>query len=164
MPSSNSALTDPPGLTEVKGEVIFGSLSKNCRGVGICKVDVHGEGTTNCKKCPCRATAIIEVRSPDIVRFTFFTESLNTFLYNRYFRHDEFPVPEGFVFNSQLLKVLQIDEFVIKPGVYPVKNSGQTASVEFRSGGTLAIPPSRSLLRKRHGNQTDESTPMAAAS
>lgn len=164
MPSSNSALSDPPGRSAISAEVIFGSLSKNCRGVGICKVDVHGETLSNCKKCPCRASASIEVLSDDSVRFTFRTESLNTFLYNRYFKHDEFPVPEGFVFQPDLLNALSLDTFVVKPGIYPVTLKDGLAAIEFRAGGTHAVPPSRNLLRKRSGSDPDGSSSIAAAS
>lgn len=147
------SIKDVPDRPSITAEVIFGSLSKNCRGVGICKVDVHGRASSSCKKCPCRTQAEIAVLENGQVRFTFETARLNKFLFNRYFRNLEFPVPEGFVFTPELLQELGLSHFTVRPGIYPVNDQSGTVAVDFQSVEQSSVGKARRHMHLLSGTE-----------
>lgn len=114
----------------IEAHVVFGTLSKNCRGVGICKVEVNRSPDIDTVQCGHRVPALIRKVSPGIVSFTFHRQNLNQMLLDRYFRNLEFPVPEQYSFDAEVLSALNLHDFTIRAGVYQVRVTAEHFSLE----------------------------------
>lgn len=132
-----------------KAHVVFGTLSKNCRGVGICKVEVNRISDTEAPRCGQRVPALIRKISSGIVSLTFHRQDLTRMLLDRYFRNLEFPVPEQYAFDTDVLSALHLNEFTICAGVYPVRITAEHYTLELRHDSGESIMKSVSKEQSR---------------
>ena len=136
----------------IQAHVVFGTLSKNCRGVGICKVEVNRTDSDDPPACGRRVPVLMKKIAPGIVSLAFHRDELSRSLLDRYFRNLEFPVPEQYVFESTELKALGMSEFTIRAGVYPVRVTAAHYSLELLHDN--GEPVATQVVRTSHGRRT----------
>lgn len=114
----------------IRTDVILGSPSANCHGVGICRVLAHREEEPSSYSCP-RVNSWLSVTETGRLRFEFEKNSLDKDTLERHFKWKVFQVTEAYVIPYSLLRHLRIAERTIKPGVYPVWDTGHHLVVYF---------------------------------
>ncbi len=118
------------GLQRIRTEVILGSPSANCSGVGICRVMAYGEGAAPEKKCP-SVTAWLSVTETSRLRLEFEKATLSREALRQHFQWYLFQVMEPYVISYRLLRGLTIAQRTIRPGVYLVWATHTHLIVEF---------------------------------
>ncbi|MFN0014487.1 MAG: hypothetical protein ACKVU2_08055 [Saprospiraceae bacterium] len=113
---------------KIRTDVVLGSPSANCSGVGICRVLAQGEmaGIT----CPKVATSI-SLTKEGKMRFEFEKSSMEGRYMRRHFRWLLFQVFEPCLVPYSLLKSAKIEQRTIRPGIYQVWESEECLIVEF---------------------------------
>lgn len=117
-------------LQRVRTDVILGSPSANCSGVGICRVMAHREGGHPDLSCPC-VKAWLSRTDTGKLRLEFDKAVLNKVILEEHFAWRLFQVLEPYVVPYRLLPGLKIAERTIQPGVYQVWDTGEHFMVEF---------------------------------
>lgn len=110
-------------------EVIFGTPSKNCDGVGIC----HINGIDHVRvqwKCP-HACACLFRDSSGHLQMIFDRQRLPSNYAERYFANEEFVMEEPYVFPAALCKLLEIGSHTVNPGRYQVRVSERFFKIIF---------------------------------
>lgn len=120
----------PKALQRVRTDVILGSPSANCSGVGICRVMAHREGTHSDLICP-YVRAWLSRADTGKLRFEFDKASLSKAILEEHFTWMLFQVLEPYVVPYRLLPGLKIAERTIRPGVYQVWDAEEHLIVEF---------------------------------
>lgn len=113
---------------KVRAEVVLGSPSANCSGVGICRVMAQGEGTEY--KCPC-IPAQLSITAEGKIRFEFNKASMEGRYLRRHFRWALFQVFEAYTIPYSVLGNLKIEQRTIRPGIYQVIETNERMIVEF---------------------------------
>ncbi|MCS6929761.1 MAG: hypothetical protein NZM43_09715 [Saprospiraceae bacterium] len=118
-------------LRRVRTDVILGSPSADCSGVGICRVMAHGEGERLKVACP-YISAWLSVTQEGKLRFEFDKLALDGTILERHFSEMLFRVFEPYVIPYYLLSdKKKVAERTIWPGIYPVWDKGTYLVVEF---------------------------------
>ena len=119
-----------PVLNEqkVRTDVVLGSPSANCGGVGICRVMARGEGAD--VTCP-KTDAWLSLTEEGRLRFEFQKSSMEGRFLRRHFRWMLFQVLEPYVVPYRLLGGLKIEQRTIQPGIYQVWEVGDALIVDF---------------------------------
>lgn len=120
----------PKALQRMRTDVILGSPSANCSGVGICRVMAHREGGYPDLPCPW-VRAWLSQTGMGKLRLEFDKASLSKAILEEHFAWGLFQVLEPYVVPYQLLPGLKIAERTIQPGVYQVWDTGGHLMVEF---------------------------------
>lgn len=113
---------------KVRADVVLGSPSANCSGVGICRVMASGEGSQ--VSCP-KVQAWIGVTKEGKLRFEFEKSSMDGRFMRRHFRWLLFQVLEPYLVPYATLKSLKLKERTIQPGIYTVWEVDNHLIVEF---------------------------------
>ena len=113
---------------KVRTEVVLGSPSANCGGVGICRVMAYGEGVG--VTCP-KVTAWLSLTEEGKLRFEFQKASMEGRFMRRHFRWMLFQVFETCVIPYRLLGNLKIEQRTIHPGIYQVWDVEDSLIVDF---------------------------------
>lgn len=113
---------------KIRTDVVLGSPSANCSGVGICRVMAQGENTET--KCP-RVATWVSVTKEGKIRFEFEKDSMEGRYMRRHFRWLLFQVFEPCLVPYNLLRSTKIEQRTIRPGIYQVWDSGERLIVEF---------------------------------
>lgn len=106
-------------LHGIKSEVIFGKPSKDCAGLGICKVNVNTKSVSTQNDCPA-SKAIIKTDRFGQVGFYFKNESLCIKARRKYFNSSYFVLGESFVLPKQVIQLMKLKHGVIEAGEYPI--------------------------------------------
>lgn len=113
---------------KVRAEVVLGSPSANCGGVGICRVMAYGEGSGI--SCP-KVAAWISATEEGRLRFEFEKSSMEGRYLRRHFRWLLFQVFEDYLVPFAVLKALKFEQRTIHPGIYQVWEIGDRFIVDF---------------------------------
>ena len=113
---------------KVRAEVVLGSPSANCGGVGICRVMAYGEGVGVI--CP-TTTALLSHTEEGKLRFEFQKSSMEGRFLRRHFRWMLFQVLETYVVPYKLMGALKIEQRTIQPGIYQVWEVDDYLIVDF---------------------------------
>ncbi len=113
---------------KVRAEVVLGSPSANCGGVGICRVMAYGEGVGI--TCP-KVNAWISITDEGKLRFEFQKASMEGRFMRRHFRWLLFQVLETYTVPYKLLGALKLEQRTIQPGIYQVWEVGDNMIVDF---------------------------------
>lgn len=113
---------------KVRGEVVLGSPSANCGGVGICRVMAAGQDANI--RCP-KVQAFISLTEEGKLRFEFQKSSMEGRYMRRHFRWLLFQVFETYVVPHPVTKGLKIAQRTIKPGIYQVWDVEGSLIVDF---------------------------------
>ncbi|TNE69183.1 MAG: hypothetical protein EP344_00545 [Bacteroidetes bacterium] len=113
---------------KVRADVVLGSPSANCSGVGICRVMARkGEGEISCPT----VNSWISITTDGKLRFEFEKNSMEGRYMRRHFRWLLFQVIEEYVVPRPVLGPLKFKERTIKPGIYQVWEVDGWFIVEF---------------------------------
>ncbi len=113
---------------KVRSDVVLGSPSANCSGVGICRVMAQGEGLQI--KCPV-VPAWISLTAEGKLRFEFEKSAMEGRYLRRHFRWMLFQVFETCTVPYSLMGKLKLEQRTIRPGIYPVYETASRLIVEF---------------------------------
>jgi len=111
-------------------KVNLGSPSKNCLGVGICKIDLLSIRTTGTSFSPCSAIAMIKKHRDDRLAICFRKDSLSSRNMKTHFHDDTFLVEESYVLPISLVRSLNCQP-IIHQGFYRVEECKEFLSVYF---------------------------------
>jgi hypothetical protein len=120
----------PASRRSIRSEVIFGTPSSGCEGVGICRI-IPVARKVACK-CP-SITAQINVTPAGRLRMRFSKESMEPRFMKRHFGWMLFQVLEAYEIPQSVVRKLNLDESQgwIYPGIYTVWESAEWLVVEF---------------------------------
>lgn len=113
---------------KVRAEVVLGSPSANCGGVGICRVMAYGEDADI--SCP-RVASWLSITKEGKIRFEFEKDSMEGRFMRRHFRWFLFQVFETYVVPRSILGPLKLEQRAIRPGIYTVMEVDNRLIVEF---------------------------------
>lgn len=112
----------------IRAEVVLGSPSSGCNGVGICRVMAQGYGLD----CPCPKTAAkLSVTEEGKLRFSFQKSSMSADYLRRHFGWLLFQVTEPCRLPLRITAALQTERRRIEPGVYQVWETNDAMVVDF---------------------------------
>ncbi|MBK8192329.1 MAG: hypothetical protein IPK76_03740 [Lewinellaceae bacterium] len=126
--TTSSQLQRANSVQKVRAEVVLGSPSANCSGVGICRVMAHGAGVNF--TCP-KVNALLSYTTDGKLRFEFDKTSMEGRYMRRHFRWALFQVFEAYTVPYQLFGKLKLEQRTIQPGIYQVLEAGDRLIVEF---------------------------------
>ncbi|MBK9337939.1 MAG: hypothetical protein IPM98_15900 [Lewinellaceae bacterium] len=128
-PSTTTATPQRAHSThKIRTDVVLGSPSANCGGVGICRVMASGENLD--VKCP-RVATWVSVTEEGKMRFEFEKASMEGRYMRRHFRWLLFQVFEPYLVPHSLLRSQKIEQRTIRPGIYQVWEVDDRLIVEF---------------------------------
>lgn len=114
----------------IRSDVILGSPSARCNGVGICRVMGIGANPD----CPCdRVTATLSLMPDGAVKFTFDKNDLTQGQRKVHFQWGLFNVVESYRVPARICKELGWKSGWIYPGTYQVWETASTFSVVFNN-------------------------------
>ena len=131
-----SKTVDEKGVqTQILAEVVYGLSSRNCKGMGICKINAVYAPDYQASNTPCGASlAYLQVLNPSTIRFEFLKDSITPEQYALRFASGYFCLEEAFGFSDELLTVLETDNPSIAKGVYQIQDGLQFITVDFLRG------------------------------
>ena len=113
---------------KVRAEVVLGSPSANCAGVGICRVMALGENAgLSCPTVP----ALISITEEGKLRLEFQKSSMEGRFMRRHFRWSLFQVFEPYLVPYHILGHTKLEQRTIRPGIYQVWEVEDTLIVDF---------------------------------
>lgn len=117
-----------PVHKKVKSEIILGSPSSGCGGVGICRVMLHGETLA----CKCRkVTAWITVTKNGKLRVCFWKSDMDAAFIKQHFQSTWFRVVEAYQLPVRMIRAAGYPKTHIASGLYPVSESTSFFTVDF---------------------------------
>lgn len=124
----------PAVQTRILVEVVYGLSSRNCKGMGICKINAVDAPDYQASSSPCGASlAYLQVLNCSTIRFEFLKDSITVEQYALRFAGACFCLEEAFCFSNQLLTALGTSNVSIVEGAYPIQDSTQFITVDFFS-------------------------------
>lgn len=112
----------------IKSDIILGSPSAGCQGVGICRVMLHDE-MIQCK-CP-KVTAWLSVGANRKLRVSFLKSTMTSDYIQQHFGFQLFQVQEPYALPRRITRALGMPATTITSGVFPVWETAQWITVEF---------------------------------
>ncbi|MDX2071180.1 MAG: hypothetical protein SFV55_22310 [Haliscomenobacter sp.] len=130
---SGSRIADRKGpQTRILAEVVYGLSSRDCKGMGICKINAVDSPDYQAGKAPCGASlAYLQVVNSSTIRFTFLKSSIMPEQYALRFAGGYFCLEEAFAFSDHLSTALETTNICIPEGVYPIQDGEQFIIVDF---------------------------------
>lgn len=118
-------LTNSPKAPNFLVEVVYGLINRDCRGMGICKINHATEtnlsSTTN---TICGSSfAYLHREKENLIRLRFLRSTISTGQYARRFHGGYFLLEEPYVFADEWRTFLNVDEVQLEAGAYPVQVS-----------------------------------------
>ena len=131
-----SRTVDEKGVqTQILAEVVYGLSIRNCKGMGICKINALDAPDYQASNTPCGASlAYLQVLDSSTIRFEFLKDSITPEQYALRFASGYFCLEEAFDFSDELLTALKIDNPSIAKGVYWIEDEPQFITVDFLQG------------------------------
>lgn len=130
---SNINLDTHETLKTLKADVVFGSPTKRCAGIGICKVNPHQSGTLDLK-LPCcqKVETEIDQIAKDQLEFRFSRSKICKKLIARQFAFSRFRINDSLILPDWLINELKITPSSLAKGAYPVVFGTNFISVRIR--------------------------------
>ncbi len=123
------------GQTQILAEVVYGLISRNCKGMGICKINPVDSPDYQASNTPCGVSlAYLQVLNSSTIRFEFLKDSITPEQYALRFAGGYFCLEEAFCFSDQLLDAMETDNTSIAEGVYRIQDGPQFITVDFLQG------------------------------
>lgn len=119
---------------KILAEVVYGLVSRDCKGMGICKINAVNAPDYQASSTPCGASlAYLQVLDPSTIRFEFLKHSITPEQYALRFAGGYFCLEEAFCFSDQFLMALGTSDLSIAEGNYPIQDNAQFTTVDFFS-------------------------------
>ncbi len=116
----------------VRANVVFGKLSKDCAGIGICKVTVNASSIAVEKQCR-QSAAIIRKNRYGQIEFYFDPETICQPGKRKFFKREFFHVGESFYLPGEISGWLGLKNPIIQAGDYPMKKTKDYILVVFNT-------------------------------
>lgn len=117
----------PKLFRQIQAQVILGSPSNNCIGVGICRV-LSNAAKVDALKCPIyKATIGLTEKEGCCIKFL--RAGFDEKMFRRHFRWNLFQLPETYDFPPNICRSLKVRSLILAPGVYPVLMSDKYLTV-----------------------------------
>lgn len=119
---------DKYATKKIKTEIILGSPSSGCQGVGICRVMPYGQ--PNPYKCT-SVTSWISKTPDGKIQISFLKSAMEPRYMRRHFGWMLFQVCEPAELPRSIIKSLTSERVIVQPGIYTVWESAKHLIVEF---------------------------------
>ncbi len=120
--------------TQILAEVVYGLSSRNCKGMGICKINAVDSPDYQASSSPCGASlAYIQMLNSSTIRFEFLKDSITPEQYALRFASGYFCLEEAHCFSDHLSTALGISIESIPEGTYPIQDGPQFITIDFFS-------------------------------
>jgi hypothetical protein len=105
----------------VRADVVFGSPTKRCVGIGICQVNPYRSNAVN-RNLPCcqQVETTLQLIHPDRLEFSFSRKKICKKMIGRQFAYSKFRITDGLRLPEWLEASLEIGKAHLVPGTYPV--------------------------------------------
>lgn len=113
---------------KIKTEIILGSPSSGCQGVGICRVMAYGDPRKY--KCP-KVTAWMTVTKTGSLRVSFWKSDMDSRFAKRHFGWMLFQVFETYELPGGIALALGLEQAQVRPGIYSVWETPRFLTVDF---------------------------------
>lgn len=126
--------------TQILVEVVYGLISRDCKGMGICKISAvnsenHQRNTSLCGS----SLAYLKKVEDNIIRFDFLRETISKEQFALRFSSGVFYMEEPFCFSSELLSLLGLEYVCIAAGVYSLYHTAQFVGLEFEGSYQFVV-------------------------
>lgn len=118
-------LTNSPKAPKLLVEIVYGLINRDCRGMGICKInhatenDLSSTANTICGS----SFAYLHLEQENLIRLRFLRSTISAGQYARRFQGGYFLLEEPYVFTAEWSTFLNVDEVQLEAGAYPVQFS-----------------------------------------
>jgi hypothetical protein len=124
--------TLPATQNQVLAEVVYGLVSRDCKGMGICKIKILNWPDHQAERSQCGSSlAWIRSTGEKTLCFDFLRQTINPQQYARRFASGSFLIEEPFSYPKALLAALGSSASEIPDGNYALIHSVFFISVEF---------------------------------
>lgn len=109
--------------TAIRADVVFGSPTKRCVGIGICQVNPYRSMPEN-RSIPCcqRVSTHLSLVQPDRIRFRFSRKKICKKMVSRQFAFSRFRITDPLALPDWLTETLALNtNATLAPGIYPVR-------------------------------------------
>ncbi|MEM1327483.1 MAG: hypothetical protein AAGI23_16090 [Bacteroidota bacterium] len=125
---TKTKLTDV--TNSLQAEVIFGLLSKKCKGRGICRIITDEDRSLAYSTCG-KAEVRIEWTTTDRIRFCIKKNSMSTYTKETHFNSSFFRMEEDFDFPKQTIVRLGQQQYRIRAGYYRIRETDDNYLIVF---------------------------------
>lgn len=126
------AKEEPQPQIRVLAEVVYGLSSRNCKGMGICKINAVQNAEQLFFDSPCGSSlAYLQVVDAGRIRVDFLKETINTVQFVERFADGFFLLEEPFSFSPSFTKKLTACGNSLVKGRYPVLFYPEFITIEF---------------------------------
>lgn len=112
-------------------DVIFGSPKDECRGMGICKIDLGVTSKTNNKSCNRAKSLLRVIPETQSIALEFCKTAICLNLFRRIFSQETFILPETYYINRNVSGQFGLDLLKIPAGRYPILGNSETFVIVF---------------------------------
>lgn len=118
-------LTSSPQTPSILVEIVYGLINRDCKGMGICKINHTTQADLNSttRNVCASSYAYLQVESPTIVRLWFLRNSISVCQYEHRFQRGYFLLEEPYVFTEEWRALLDLEQAIIDVGIYPIQTS-----------------------------------------
>jgi hypothetical protein len=119
----------------IKADVVFGSPTKRCVGIGICQVNPYRSGKAVNEHIPCCQqveTLIHRSGTSDRLHFHFSRKKICKKMIAQQFAYSRFRIPDPLMLPDWLTEALELSAEQLLPGVYPVVFGEESIEVSIR--------------------------------
>lgn len=118
--------------TRILAEVVYGLSSRNCKGLGICKINAVQSTEQYLTSSPCGSSlAYLQVLDETTIRFDFLKNTISTTQFTERFADGAFCLEETFAFTSSFAETLSHCGAGLLKGSYPIFIKEEFISIEF---------------------------------
>jgi hypothetical protein len=119
------------GTRQMYSDVIFGSPSSNCNGLGVCKITALGQAAMQYSRCQAVGGLFSKNTAGDM-QVLIPRSKVCTDLYRKYFMHGMIELKHPCAIPDYLRRHLSFRNTTISPGKYPIHSDGPYFIIEFR--------------------------------
>lgn len=121
--------------TQILVEVVYGLASRDCKGMGICKINAAQSIDPAQLNSSCNASlAYLQVLNAATIRFDFLKTSITAAQFAQRFASGSFLLEEPFYFSTAILSKLAPCGGRIPEGAYPILHRPEFISIDFLLG------------------------------
>lgn len=118
--------------TRILAEVVYGLSSRNCKGLGICKINAVQNPEQYLASGSCGSSlAYLQVLDETTIRFDFLKTTISTHQYAERFADGAFCLEENFAFALSFAQTLSHCGTGLLKGNYPICIREELISIEF---------------------------------
>lgn len=121
------------GVAPILVEVVYGLVNRDCRGMGICKLNAVESKDAECASSPCGSSlAYLEVHAGgQTVSLNFLKETISPLQLEMRFAKGHFELAEPFEVPPPLAQRCGREAILLAAGAYPVSHTDQYMVVNF---------------------------------